>query len=171
MPALRLGSHNDIRTSADLFEQCIEDYLKLHNIPFDNEEEQRRLQFVNREKKLTPDFRIKKGHLVTLSLNDEYGTSNRLHAIHWIEAKMFYGASTIPHDTNNAVGTILPKIRQYVQYYGSGAIVFMYGCGETLARDLMELGVVALDCRGIDLDKVVRHQRGWCGDGEGGILF
>ncbi|KAL7445886.1 hypothetical protein ACHAXH_008660 [Discostella pseudostelligera] len=100
-------------------------------------------------------------------------TSNRpiITTIHWIEAKMFYGASTIPHDTPNAVGTILSKVKQYVALYGHGALVFMYGCGDQLARQLADVGVLALDGRCLDLEEVVRHQKRWCADANGNILF
>ena len=91
--------------------------------------------------------------------------------IHWIEAKMCYGASTIPTNTPNAVGAILPKMKEYVSLYGTGAIVFMYGCGDVLATQLLELGVVALDGRGLDVRIVEEFQRGWCADSRGTILF
>ena len=91
--------------------------------------------------------------------------------IHWIEVKMFYGASTIPENTPNAVGTILPKMKEYVSLYGTGAIVFMYGCGAILSRQLLELGVIALDGRMLDLKLVEDYQRSWCADENGNILF
>lgn len=84
---------------------------------------------------------------------------------------MFYGASTIPHDTPNAVGTILSKVKQYVALYGPGALVFMYGCGDQLANQLADVGVLALDGRCLDLSEVVRHQKRWCADAIGNILF
>ena len=84
---------------------------------------------------------------------------------------MFYGASTIPPNTPNAVGCILPKMKTYVSLYGTGAIVFMYGCGSQLARDLLDVGVIALDARHLDLSAVEKQQRGWCADGWGSILF
>jgi hypothetical protein len=178
MPALRLGSNSDIRISADLFEQCIESHLTKLAVPFWNEKDQKRMHEENGvgRQPLTPDFRIKDGSLKLVLTRDNYvrtatNTVCETQTIHWIEAKMFYGASTIPHDTNNAVGTILPKARQYVSYYGPGAIVFMYGCGVKLARDLKEIGVIALDCRGVDLERVVSHQIGWCGNGNGNVLF
>lgn len=132
----------------------------------------------------TPDFMMKDNHCIVLSYTDsesdiEHASdlkscsifSDNSNAIHWIEAKMFYGASSIPAATSNAVGCILPKARDYVAHYGTGAIVFMYGCGEELARQLAEIGVVALDGRGLDIQRVVEHQRGWCGDSMGNILF
>ena len=93
--------------------------------------------------------------------------------IYWIEAKMFYGASTIPHDNRSAVGCILSKMTKYVQLYGEGAIVFSKGCGARLAEDLDKIGVTALSCIGnkdIDLSALRHHQRTWCGDANGNIL-
>ena len=183
MPALRLGSHLDIKASADLFEQCVESYLVEMGVQFWNEKDQKRMHEENKasmgsiRQPLTPDFRIKNGHSVQLVLTNGKTGRNKQNCnqqsqiIFWIEAKMFYGASTIPQSTNNAVGTILPKARQYVQYYGPGAIVFMYGCGVDLARELKQIGVLALDCQGIDLNRVMRHQLGWCGDDNGHVLF
>ena len=105
------------------------------------------------------------------SKNNSYSPLPNVITIHWIDAKMFYGASTIPHDTPNAVGTILSKVKQYVSLYGHGALVFMYGCGDQLAKQLLDVGVFALDGRCLDLDEVVRHQRQWCSDARGNILF
>ena len=84
---------------------------------------------------------------------------------------MFYGANSIPSGTPNAVGSILPKVQQYVSLYGTGAIVFMYGCGSCLAEQLLEVGVVALDGRCLDLERVENHQKKWCADSWGNILF
>ena len=51
-----------------------------------------------------------------------------------VEAKMFYGASTIPHNTKSAVGCLLKTAEKYVRVYGQGAIVFMHGCGEKVGK-------------------------------------
>jgi hypothetical protein len=188
MTALRLGSGTDILAAAKLFEQCVESHLKKMGVPYLNEEDQRRMHEVSgagTRQPLTPDFRIWDGHLVelhfghgddlTIAGNEDRANSNdadrQAHAIHWIEAKMFYGASSIPASTDNAVGTILPKVRQYVKYYGPGAIIFMYGCGKELALELKRVGVMALDSRGLDLERVIRHQVGWCADKRGQVLF
>ena len=181
MSQLRLGSQDDIRHSAVLFEQSIKHYLTRHNILhfFMTEEDQRR---TNHRRKMmpTPDFRIREGYRVKLDFfaNNNLGTASSSNnnntttpTIHWIEAKMFYGASTIPSNTPNAVGTILPKMQEYVNLYGTGAIVFMYGCGDVLARQLLELGVIALDGRGLELRIVEEYQRTWCADALGNILF
>lgn len=199
MPALRLGSDDDIKEAARLFECCVGVYLRTHNIPFITEDEQktRFTRSITPDMKRsgivkqppTPDFMIMVGHSVVLSytnnINNTYSGTKRIIgsdeksvsssscpiAIHWIEVKMFYGASTIPSGTSNAVGCILPKVKQYVSLYGTGAIVFMYGCGLTLAEQLLNAGVVALDGRCLDLDSVERHQKRWCADSWGNILF
>ncbi|KAL7458762.1 hypothetical protein ACHAWC_010373 [Mediolabrus comicus] len=74
-------------------------------------------------------------------------------------------------NTPNAVGTILSKMKQYVRLYGTGAIVFMYGCGVSLAHQLLDLGVIALDGRMLNLKPVEDYQRCWCADENGNILF
>ncbi|KAL7478183.1 hypothetical protein ACHAW6_003961 [Cyclotella cf. meneghiniana] len=196
MKSLRLGSDSDILTAATLFEKCLESHLKKMGVAYWTEEDQKKMHNETHGAMVkmppTPDFRVRDGHLLGLCFTSSWGdglnhdndsacqTKNtNIHAaksqqpitINWIEAKMFYGASTIPSSTNNAVGTILPKARQYVSHYGPGAMVFMYGCGLELAQELKQVGVVALDSRGLDLERVVRHQVGWCGDRRGNVLF
>ena len=198
MQTLRLGNDKDIKMAATEFEVCVEIYLRKHNIPFLTEAEQKRRhrKEVGGNDPPTPDFMIKNGHEVLLSLldagnatanssNDQSTSSSNtlaapsqqnqqqqhLPAINWIEAKMFYGADTVPSGTPNAVGCILPKMQQYVSAYGSGAIIFMYGCGSQIAAELLDIGVVALDARGLDLQRVENHQRKWCADAWGNILF
>ena len=83
---------------------------------------------------------------------------------------MFYGASTIANDNKSAVGRILSTATRYTEKYGTGAMVFMQGCGEKLAQGLLELGVVALDAHPVDLQPVERHQRTWCANENGLIL-
>jgi hypothetical protein len=95
--------------------------------------------------------------------------------VHWMEAKMFYGASIIPHDNKSAVGCVLSTAKKYVQAYGQGAFIFMYGCGTKLAEELAQVGVMVLDCsgdnsQGVDVSPVERHQRQWCGNRDGMIL-
>ena len=186
MQSLRLGNGKDIKMAATQFEVCVETYLRKHNIPFLTEAEQKRHHRKDAPTPPTPDFMIKNGHEVLLSL-DAATSSNtsatslqqqqqqqqqqHLPAINWVEAKMFYGADTVPSGTSNAVGCILPKMQQYVSVYGAGAIIFMYGCGSQLAAKLLDIGVVALDGRGLDLQRVENHQRKWCADAWGNILF
>ena len=64
----------------------------------------------------------------------------------WIDAKMFYGASTIRHDDKSAVGCLLSTARKYNAVFGPGAFVFMLGYGDQLARELEQEGAMALDC-------------------------
>ena len=94
-----------------------------------------------------------------------------------LEVKMFYGASTInADDGTSAVGCLLATARKYTRLHGDGAMLFLYGCGERLAQELRQLGVLVLDgsagCRenGLVLDPVQAHQRTWCADEDGNIL-
>ena len=92
-----------------------------------------------------------------------------------IEAKMFYGASTIPSDGKSAVGTLLATAQKYVRFHGPGAMVFMQGFGDRLADQLLELGVLPLDCSAtasttVSLQQVEQHQRTWCANTDGIIL-
>ena len=111
--------------------------------------------------------------------------------IYWIEAKMYYGASTIPPgNKNGACGSLLQTATKYVHQFGPGAFVFMMGCGDKLAHELNSIGCSVLDCSmhssgttattannsnnsvggGICLDKVHKHQQTWCGNKKGQIL-
>ena len=179
MTQLRLGSQNDIKHSATLFEEVVANYLTLHDVLqfVYTEEDQRNMWKRSGKGKMqaSPDFRVKDGHCIQLDFSSSSSSSNsnntNMPTIHWIEVKMFYGASTIPENTPNAVGTILSKMKQYVRLYGTGAIVFMYGCGVSLAHQLLDLGVIALDGRMLDLKPVEDYQRCWCADENGNILF
>lgn len=161
MPALRLGNDDDIRESAEIFETVVEVFLKVKKIDCLNEYEQ---------KSKFPDYRLTPDFLLTtpITLKKYRSTKDQVvekRKIHWIEAKMFYGASTIPTGTNGAVGRVLPKVNEYVQKFGEGAIVFMYGCGDRLANELSALGVTALDASAIHgklMEQVHEHQRTWC---------
>ena len=177
---LKLGSFDEIKAAADLFETCIEDHLRSLNVNFMNEQEQRKIFKANSRPKqkspLTPDFLIKGDCRIKLSSADKSaaaGENDKLHPfkIHFIEVKMFYGASTIPAGTPNAVGTIIPKMQKYVERFGTGAIIFMYGFGAELAEQLNQVGVLALDARHIDLTRVEQQQRSWCTDKMGTVLF
>jgi hypothetical protein len=182
MTQLRLGSQNDIYHSATLFEEVVTNYLILHDVLqfVYTEEDQRNMWKRSGKGKMaaSPDFRVKDGHCIQLDFSssssrneNSSNNSKNMPTIHWIEVKMFYGASTIPENTPNAVGTILSKMKQYVRLYGTGAIVFMYGCGVSLARKLLDIGVIALDGRMLDLKLVEDYQRCWCADENGNILF
>jgi len=184
MSTLRLGREEDIRDAAREFELCVEAYLRSHRVHFLTEHAQKSmfLESVNGDlatsrnvkQPPSPDFMIKKGHSVTLSFSSGCQNSTGVScpiSINWIEVKMFYGANSIPCGTPNAVGCILPKVQKYVSLYGTGAIVFMYGCGSRLAEQLLDGGVVALDSRCLDLKRVENHQKKWCADSWGNILF
>ena len=92
-----------------------------------------------------------------------------------IEVKMFYGASTIEHDDKSAVGCLLSTARKYVRVHGDGAMLFLYGCGDRLAAELAEVGVLAIDCSSnrnqIDLTALHNHQKTWCANEKGEILI
>jgi hypothetical protein len=94
--------------------------------------------------------------------------------IHWCDAKMMYGSSTIPQNNKCAVGKILKTAQKYVKWFGPGALCFMHGCGESLAAELALIGVMALDCssrEAVNIDAVEDHQRTWCGDRNGQIVM
>lgn len=104
---------------------------------------------------------------------------------------MFYGASTVKLDGKSAVGSLLKTARKYVKYYGDGAMIFLYGCGDRLASQLANAGVLALDCNsclsslgynqtairannlgnGLCLEALQDQQRRWCADADGNILM
>ena len=94
-----------------------------------------------------------------------------------LEVKMFYGASTINADDGmSAVGCLLKTARKYTRLHGDGAMLFLYGCGDALAEQLSQLGVLVLDGsagyreNGLVLDRVEAHQRTWCAEQNGHIL-
>jgi hypothetical protein len=176
MESLKLGKEKDILESAQIFEQAVEEYLVKCRVAFWTETEQKEIFLENRREgeqlTCTPDFKLRRE--VLLKRVRERGGDSRIleeRKIHWIEAKMFYGASTIPHGSMGAVGSVLPKAKKYVKEFGEGAIIFMQGCGDQLAADLAEIGVTALDCSGaVSLKNVQQHQRTWCADENGVIL-
>ena len=196
MEALGLGHDAHIRKSAELFEQAVATFLLQQGVGFCTEEEQRRLFHqhqeslkqtnhcengrINAEKptpqlSCTPDFIFNKP-LTLRTFKARHEKSKRVHpdhgcTIHWLEAKMFYGASTIPQGTNNAVGAILERAVKYVQQLGPGAIVFAYGCGEELTRQLENIGIQVLDGYPLDLTALREYQKTWCCNEFGEILF
>jgi hypothetical protein len=207
MPALGLGQEDDIRESARLFEVAVADCLRRHDVAFYSELDQKRhykqqqqqqQQHDTRDPPLpaTPDFLLKHQVILTKyyysnrnSKNNKRIVIDEPRPINWLEAKMFYGACSIPEDNVSAVGRILPTARKYVKYFGPGAFVFMQGCGADLVRDLRAVGVVALDCCSsssssigaggrqnntnsmmVNLTAVLAHQQTWCADAHGNIL-
>jgi len=202
MSGLRLGRQEDIRESARLFENAVAAFLRRENVPFRTEEEQkahREKRWYSSRTVIvgpTPDFVLpkplrikrfyypkhhKKGKQQRGGNNDgqrndknEERKVTHVRTVHWIEAKMFYGASTVPNDDNkSAVGCLMNTAQKYVRKFGNGAIVFAYGCGDQLAAELERVGVLALECGSretVDLSRVRAHQRTWCADDKGNIL-
>jgi len=173
-PQLGLGDEESIRKSADIFERTIEDCLVQQGISFLNETQQK--QSEDRGIRLTPDFLFSQPvQLVRYRVAKKGGGRQPQPpiAIHWVEAKMFYGASTIPHGTGGAIGTIRAKMERYVNAFGPGAIIFMQGYGDQLAKDLDGIGVTVLSGTSIPrhmIQQVWDHQMTWCANSDGRIL-
>lgn len=170
---LGLGDEKSIRESADVFERVVEDCLKMQGVDFWNENQQK--NNTDNEIRLTPDFRFPSPvrlHLFRTTKNNQRH-AEKVVEIHWLEAKMFYGASSIPHGAPGAVGTVLEKMERYVQAFGPGAVVFMHGFGDQLAEDLQDVGVTVLSGLSIPpsmMQRVWDHQRTWCATSDGRIL-
>jgi hypothetical protein len=195
MPQLRLGNEEDIRQSAHIFETVMADYLTAHNISFYSEAEQKSYIQSHRQPGQphppTPDFLLQVPIRIQPYRIHRSGQKHKLRAnnnnnpkepmtVHWIEVKMFYGASTVPQDGKTGVGCVLATAQKYVQWYGPGAMVFYYGFGDQLQIQLAQLGVLCLDgcgsssapssLDGLDVRPVQTHQRTWCADAKGRIL-
>lgn len=160
---LNLGTFEDIRASAMIFEDIVKKYLMRHRLSFWTEDEQKKNVPQGTLCGPTPDFLFHRPVQLQIS-------QNLTRPIFWIEAKMFYGASTIPHGSNNAVGKVLEIARKYRDAFGPGAVVFSFGCGERMKVDLETEGIFALDSRVLDLRRMYEHQRKWCADRNGAIL-
>lgn len=155
---LRLGPRGAIRESAEIFEKAVARFLGHENISYISEEEQKD-SHTDGPTPPTPDFLLKEPVL----LNGDT-------TIHWIEAKMFYGASNVPQGTPNAVGCVVATVEKYVKHYGKGAIVFSFGCGGDLKTELEEKGAKVLDPSLLDLKQMRDHQKTWCANDKGWIL-
>lgn len=158
-----LGRTDDINKCAQIFEEAVESVLKLLNVPYIDESTQKThhaQEFPTFPTPPTPDFIMR--HTVIIDSI----------SIKWIEAKMFYGASTLVNESLNtsAVGSLITKAEKYVQCYGPGAFVFAYGCGVTVTKLLKERQVIVLDPCLIPLDQMLDHQRRWCSNRSGEIL-
>jgi Protein of unknown function TPD sequence-motif len=163
---LGLGSDTNVRESARLFEEAVANHLQTLRVDYWSEDDLKRHCFETGQPCVaTPDFYFDR----PIKLQTRSCTTS----IHWLEVKMFYGASIVPNDDNaSAVGSLTKIAKKYTSAYGRGAFLFMYGCGDVLARYLESLGVVVLDCSGgfVDLEPVREHQRTWCGNADGMIL-
>jgi len=160
---LGLGSSDDVRQSATLFEDSVSQYLQRQRIPFFSEEEQRAMVKQGDKSPPTPDFLFKK----TVHLQS---SNNTVRPIKWIEAKMFFGASTIPDGTKNAVGALLGIAKRYMEAHGPGAFVFSFGYGIRIKEALEAQGAILLDAHPLDLRRMREHQRTWCANDGGQIL-
>lgn len=181
---LGLGKHTDIHRAAGVFEHVLhqalqllgmdsslmwtETELKKHNsCRLDNDGNQRKFP-------PTPDFLFKKPIRIRKKTSkNQSGKVYDEHIVFWMDAKMFYGASSIPSGGNTAVGQIDSTAEKYCRWYGSGVFVFMQGCGQELAQRLASKGCMVLDCTdssSIDLSLVHEDMRGWCADKNGNIL-
>jgi len=192
MSGLRLGSDQDVRQSARLFEQAVQRQLEQCRVEFYTEIYLK--QYIEQHRRPdqpyppTPDFILKRPVLIKTYFTPRGPRTGKKHeqqnrggndnrkviqeqSIHWIEVKMFYGASNIEADGKSAVGCLLNTAQKYVRVYGPGAMVFMHGYGEGLAAALQAEGVLCLDCNSmVDLGPVEEHQRTWCADKHGNIL-
>jgi hypothetical protein len=90
--------------------------------------------------------------------------------INWVEAKWFYGASTVPMDGKSAVGKLHAVVDKYVRQFGPGALVLGHGCGAPLAAELEARGALVLDSSPLDLTAVHAQMATWCA-GESGELL
>jgi hypothetical protein len=98
------------------FENKIEDYLKLHKIKYQTQNELVEIQTKEFGHPIsTPDFLIK---------SDLYINDNK---INWIDAKNFYGANN-----KFITNSINKQIQKYINNYGSGCIIFSLNVNENL---------------------------------------
>ena len=163
MQQLKLGSFDDIREAAEIFENTVAHFLRENHVPYIGEKEQKRRKI----SAYTPDFLMREPIELQWRNNN---FSSQPHKTFWIEAKMFYGASSIPDGEKSAVGNILGTARKYTNAFGPGVMVFSCGCGSRLAGQLRELGVIAVDADSLDLSPLIAHQSKWCGAKNGMIL-
>lgn len=105
MDQLGLGKVHDINQSAAIFETCVADHLTAHHIQCYGENEQRRHIQQHRKDDQphppTPDFILHEPLCIKVyRLGKDRNQRRVLHerTVHWLEVKMYYGASTIPFD-------------------------------------------------------------------------
>ncbi|KAL3919763.1 MAG: hypothetical protein SGARI_007122 [Bacillariaceae sp.] len=136
-----LGNVSDINKSARLFELAISKFLKSQGIQFRTEKQlKKEQQKVHGRVVATPDFSFATPVELKMGNSTTTKTSISTTSIHWMEVKMYYGASTIPAGSAGAVSTLMATAQKYVTMFGNGAMVFMQGCGDSLAKDLLNQG-------------------------------
>ncbi|KAL3945370.1 MAG: hypothetical protein SGBAC_000575 [Bacillariaceae sp.] len=172
MSRLGLGEDENILKSATLFEESVQEFLDQNAVQYWTEKEQRERAKESGREGLsgTPDFLLRQ----PVMLRKVRGKGDSMleeRKINWVECKMFYGASSIPQGGRGAIGSLVSKMSTYVDLFGEGAIVFMNGCGDSLASKLRDVGVIVLDCAGtVELGRVLEHQKTWCSSRDGQIL-
>jgi hypothetical protein len=171
MPQLQLGAEKDISESARLFEQAVEEYIRREQIPFQTEQHGKSQQ----HRTATPDFLFHEHPIILHEVQRDKVVEEEKSIIHWMEVKMYYGASTIPqHGCEGVVGKVLVQAEKYVKSFGPGVMVFMMGCGDQLAAELNEIGVAVVDCcvdnAPVNLQHVRHHLKSWCANSKGDIM-
>jgi len=187
MSQLGLGGNNDIQDARNLYNKAVLKYLNKNRIPFLTGEDRMgfRKSISGENMSTSPDF-ILAGPVNLVSLQptnkgepedikgepeDIKGEPEDIEErqINWIEAKMYYGASIHDGASNNGKA-ILSTARKYVENYGPGAFVFLYGCGSTLKGQLSDMGISVLDSGPLNLTKMEDQQRRWCANESGRLL-
>lgn len=180
---LGLGADADIRAAATLFEEALGRHLAQAGVVYEDEPAQRRRGGAAQPGG-TPDFLLRAPLRLRLGARgvgvgvgdaaDAAATEGAEGAeevrVHWLDAKHFYGASTIEDDGRSAVGKLCATGTRYNAHFGRGAFVFAHGCGAALCARLEALGVCVLDARPLDVSAVRAQQRTWCADARGNIL-
>lgn len=175
MNQLGLGNDHHIRGTEKLFISTVLKYFEKCDIPCITKEEQK-LKFIEAEMPgedmaQTPDVILKEAvNLTTDQPSNADSTFAEYGQINWIEAKMCYGASMKPCETDTLVSSLLLEAKKNVIIYGPGAFVFAYGCGSSLRDELRDMGVSVLDSGPLDLMEMQNHQKQWCANDHGQIL-
>ncbi|KAJ1452931.1 hypothetical protein M885DRAFT_525611 [Pelagophyceae sp. CCMP2097] len=156
---LQLGTEDHVRAAAEAFELATADFLDAARVAYRSEDAQKEATPPHLRNKLpTPDFLLVHPVLVNGTL------------IHWIDAKHFYAASTIPRDRGTICASLVRTASKYNAAFGAGAFVFSYGCGADLAAALEEFSVLCLDGSSVGMARVFLQQRTWCANAAGEIL-
>ena len=164
---LRLGDEADILKSKVLLEASVEHYLKQNSIPFIFPHMKQEAPKTTCEAQLassTPSFLFETPIWI---VHHGIPLVNYSFQIHWIDVNHSYGASSLPSHNK---GCIQEKSQMYRHRHGPGAVVFPYGAGEKLARSLLQIGIIVLDCGPIQMESLQAHLKSWCADENGIIL-